>query len=85
MLQLRDGVQRVTTAGSALLFDTRSGGYFTLNPTAATVIDVLAETGNPESAAARLAATYGIDAARAAADVTALTTRMAELRLVEQR
>ncbi|KPI02961.1 hypothetical protein OK074_5111 [Actinobacteria bacterium OK074] len=85
MLQLRDGVQRVTTAGSALLFDTRSGGYFTLNPTAATVLDTLAETGDPGSAAARLAATYGIDAARATADVTALTIRMTELHLVEDR
>ncbi len=85
MLQLRNGVQRVTTSGSALLFDTRSGSYFTLNATAATVLDVLAETGDADSAAARLATTYGIDADRAAADVTALTTRMTELRLVEQR
>ncbi|WP_055531192.1 lasso peptide biosynthesis PqqD family chaperone [Streptomyces graminilatus] len=85
MLQLRNGVQRVTTAGSALLFDTRSGDYFTLNPTAATVLDALAETGDPDSAAARLAAMYGIDTARAASDVTALTTRMTELRLVEHR
>ncbi|MFE0059947.1 PqqD family protein [Streptomyces sp. NPDC059003] len=82
--RLARGVERIDADGSPMLFNTRTGGYFALNVSAATALDALLGHSEQEGAAALVAA-YGISADQAATDVHVLTASLAGLRLLEAR
>ncbi|MEU5437236.1 PqqD family peptide modification chaperone [Streptomyces sp. NPDC020719] len=84
ILRLARGVERIDADGSPMLFNTRTGGYFALNDSAATALTALIGHGEPEGAAA-LVDTYGITTDQAAADVRALTESLTGHRLLEAR
>ncbi|RSS76858.1 lasso peptide biosynthesis PqqD family chaperone [Streptomyces sp. WAC06614] len=70
------------TEYGAVLLDTRSGGYWQLNPTSATIVGVLLDGGRAEDAVRRLTEEYDVDAERAAADVDTVLAAMAEAGVV---
>ncbi|GAA3769303.1 hypothetical protein GCM10022225_65080 [Plantactinospora mayteni] len=70
--KLPDRVSWTPTEYGGVLLDSTSGQYWTLNPTAATVLASLLADGNPEYAAARLAEEFDGDPAVMAADVPGL-------------
>ncbi|MFC5724122.1 PqqD family peptide modification chaperone [Streptomyces gamaensis] len=81
---LRHGVQQVNADGSPMLFNTRTGHYFTLNASAATALALLIRHGEEEAATA-LTAAYGTTRDRAAHDVRAMIAGLTGLRLLERR
>ncbi|GGP72243.1 PqqD family peptide modification chaperone [Streptomyces abikoensis] len=82
--RLARGVERIDADGSPMLFNTRTGGYFALNDSAATALDALVGHGEQEAATA-LVDTYGITTDRAAADIRDLTATLTGHRLLESR
>ncbi|WUH96274.1 lasso peptide biosynthesis PqqD family chaperone [Spirillospora sp. NBC_00431] len=81
-LRLRSGVSTADTAYGTVLLDERSGDYWQLNPTAATVMRRLTAGDSAERAAAALAEEFGVDPERALLDVTALVDQLRTARLV---
>ncbi|MET9606995.1 lasso peptide biosynthesis PqqD family chaperone [Streptomyces sp. NPDC006512] len=71
-----------TTDYGAVLLDAKSGAYWQLNPTSATIVSALLDGGQAEDATRRLTEEYDVDAERAAADVHAVLTAMAEAGVV---
>lgn len=59
-----------------MLLDAQNDAYFVLNPTGAVVWSVLASGRSPETAAARLAASYAVTPERAEADVAAVVDEL---------
>jgi hypothetical protein len=55
-----------------VLLDSKTGRYYSLNPTAARMLEILAETGNPEAVVPRMKAEYDTDALRLHRDWEAL-------------
>ncbi|TMQ90814.1 lasso peptide biosynthesis PqqD family chaperone [Actinomadura soli] len=81
-LRLRPGVSTADTAYGTVLLDERSGDYWQLNPTAATVFRRLAAGDSETQAAAALADEFDVDPAQALLDVTALVEHLRTARLV---
>jgi hypothetical protein len=77
MLTLNRSVVTTDTDYGTALLDERSGRYWTLNPTAALVLRVLLDGGDPPRAARTLVDSYDVAPATARADVDTL---VAELR-----
>lgn len=71
----RDLLWRVV-AGEALLLDTISGNYFSMNPVATRIWEKLAAGETPERVAASIAETYSISLETAREDIEELLTEM---------
>ncbi|MDG4788010.1 lasso peptide biosynthesis PqqD family chaperone [Micromonospora sp. WMMD1102] len=80
--KLPDRVSWTPTEYGGVLLDAASGEYWTLNPTGAVVLGSLLAGGNPEQAAARLAAEFDGDPAVMAAEVPELIAELAAAGLV---
>lgn len=76
----RDLLWRVV-AGEALLLDTISGNYFSMNPVATRIWEKLAAGEKPERVAASIAETYSISLERAREDIEELLTEMRDANL----
>ena len=64
-----------------ILLDTSSGDFYSLNETATEVWKGLESNDSVDAIAAHLSAKYGIDVARAAADVSALAEEFRAMKL----
>ncbi|MFI9452453.1 lasso peptide biosynthesis PqqD family chaperone [Amycolatopsis sp. NPDC052450] len=69
-LHLHPRVAVTTTDTGMVLLDQNSGRYWELNPTAATVIQVMMDGGVPEQAVQNLVRRTSVTAERASRDVT---------------
>ncbi len=83
-LRLRADVSMVDDAGSAVLLDERTGRYFQLNGTGATIVRGLLGGRSVADTARRLAERHPAAADRALADVTGLLDQLADAGLVER-
>jgi PqqD family protein of HPr-rel-A system len=81
-LRLRSGVSTADTAYGTVLLDERSGDYWQLNPTAASIVRRLTGGDSAAQAAAALAEEFDVDPARALDDVAALLEELRAARLV---
>lgn len=73
----RPYLKLAATEYGAVLLDTKSGDYWELNPTSATIVSALLDGGQAEEATHRLTEEFDVDAERAAADVGAVLRAMA--------
>jgi PqqD family protein of HPr-rel-A system len=71
-LTLQPDVLATPVGDGLVLLDRRSGRYWQLNATAATILDVLAGGSSVHEAAEELGRRYPVSAERAAADIAAL-------------
>ncbi|AQA11608.1 PqqD family peptide modification chaperone [Streptomyces malaysiensis subsp. malaysiensis] len=69
MWQLREGAHAVLADEGGAILDERTGHWTLLAPTAAAAVMILLATTTEDQAAGQYATRYGIDAARATADV----------------
>ncbi|WP_232385093.1 PqqD family peptide modification chaperone [Actinomadura violacea] len=76
IVRLHPEVQHVRTGEQHLLLDQRDGGYYALNPSAATLIDQLTTGATAAHLADTLAGRFQIDSGRARADVLALVVEL---------
>ncbi|MFI9204098.1 lasso peptide biosynthesis PqqD family chaperone [Streptomyces sp. NPDC053048] len=81
---LRRHVTATDTEHAMVLFDQRRGRYYQLNASGAVALRALLDGGGPQGAARALCERYGIPAARAEADVTALVDTLRTTRLAER-
>ncbi|MFG3242844.1 MULTISPECIES: lasso peptide biosynthesis PqqD family chaperone [unclassified Streptomyces] len=83
MTQLRTDVACCPTEDGMVLLDERSGRYWQLNATGATVLQALLDGASPQQVAARLTAARPVTAEQATADVTSLLDHLTRASLVE--
>jgi hypothetical protein len=83
-LRLRADVSMVDDAGSAVLLDERTGRYFQLNSTGATIVRSLLRGDSVEDTARQLAERYPVAAEQALADVVGVLDQLADARLVDR-
>lgn len=81
-LRLRPDIATTDTDDGLVLLDERTGGYWQLNPTGASVLHALLAGHDPERIAQDLAAHYRIDRQQAQRDVTTLTEQLYATKLV---
>lgn len=82
--RLAPHVSLVKNDDGVVLLDERSGDYWQLNATGATVLDTLLDGGTTSEAVRVLAAHHPVTAARASADVRNLVDSLRSARLVEE-
>jgi hypothetical protein len=82
--RLRADVSMVDDSGSAVLLDERTGRYFQLNQTGATIVRDLLQGHSVDVTARRLAERHTVPADRALADVTRLLGQLADARLIDR-
>ncbi|MFF4409544.1 lasso peptide biosynthesis PqqD family chaperone [Streptomyces sp. NPDC001262] len=82
-LRLTPGTVTAETDDGTILLNQRSGGYWQLNPTGAQALAGLLAGRAPDRIADDFSATYGISAAQARTDLTALTEHLVAAGLVE--
>ncbi len=82
MSRLRADVTACPTEDGMVLLDERTGRYWQLNTTGATVLQALLNGATPEHVTDRLAAARPVSRQRAAADVTALLEALTRASLV---
>ncbi|MEU6231438.1 lasso peptide biosynthesis PqqD family chaperone [Kitasatospora sp. NPDC047058] len=73
----REYLKIAETEYGAVLLDMKSGAYWELNPTSATIVRALLDGGRAEDATRRLTEEFDVDAERAAADVDGVLAAMA--------
>lgn len=83
-LKLRDHVLTAETEYGIALLDEDGDQYWTLNPSAAVVVQTLQEGGTPADAARALTERYGVDLHSASQDVQELIHDLRSAGLVEQ-
>ncbi|MGY0459573.1 lasso peptide biosynthesis PqqD family chaperone [Kitasatospora sp. cg17-2] len=82
MSRLRADVTRTTTDTGTVLLDERTGRYFQLNATGATVLDALLNGATPDEITDALAAAQPVSRENAAEDVTHLIAQLSRTGLV---
>jgi hypothetical protein len=80
--RLRAHVSACPTEDGMVLLDERTGRYWQLNATGATVVAALLNGATPEQVTDRLAATRPVSRERVTADVTALLDQLTRANLV---
>ncbi|GAA3624640.1 lasso peptide biosynthesis PqqD family chaperone [Streptomyces chitinivorans] len=81
-LTLRSGVLMTDTEYGTALLDQRSGEYWTLNPTAASVLRALLEGRSTRQAATALTGEYDVALEEAEEDVARILGQLRDARLV---
>jgi hypothetical protein len=74
LLRLRPDIATTDTDDGVVLLDKRTGRYWQLNPTGATVLHALLAGHDPDHIAHDMAARYRINLEQVQHDVTALTS-----------
>lgn len=83
-VKLRAGVLEAETEYGIVLLEEKSGEYWNLNHTAASVLRTLVAGGSTEDAARELSASYAVDIDSAIADVGDLVAALRSADLVER-
>jgi Coenzyme PQQ synthesis protein D (PqqD) len=83
-LSLRPGVLLTETEYGMALLDQGSGEYWTLNPTAATVVRELLDGRTTEQAVATLTSRYDVSAEVAGEDVTRIVDELTSAKLLSR-
>ncbi|MGW1198734.1 lasso peptide biosynthesis PqqD family chaperone [Streptomyces sp. NPDC002536] len=81
-LHFRSHLSTVDTEYGTVLLDERTGAYWQLNRTGATVVRILLDGHEPEEAAEALITKFDVGAEQARSDVAALVAALREARLV---
>ena len=84
MLKLRDGVAFAELEYGMALLDEKSGDYWSLNPTGATVLRALLEGKTVVTAVDEIVSEYNADPDTVRQDVTELLTELRSARLIEE-
>ncbi len=85
MYALADGVSTADTDYGLVLLHLASGEYWNLNPTGATVLRALLESGRVDAAVDALTHAYDIDRETAEADARAVVADLLSARLLTHR